>query len=343
MPTTAWSSAVRAERLDRPNLRDVGRGSVVSEDLTELARDLLTPEHLAAVVADHEGVVRERCGHRSCIVRVPAIDQANVQLSDFVLDLLGFVALLNQWDRLAGISHVQLLPLKKISFTIPNGARLLKFRKPFTLYGSSSSADVVANAAVSSERTMSHATTVECASPHRAVHHRDHRCTEERFTAQRSSSSGSLYGSDSGPRRQLADVVAGRPHPLVACGANHDHAHIRAGQLVQVAEDLGDQVGAEGVALGVVVERERADPVLRLGLAERRDCLSAERDSARFCEQLLAKARHARARLRPDHQHLVGDQRADLFEPCYHAVGDLRVALDLERINLRLEEHAQRR
>jgi hypothetical protein len=49
---------------------------------------------------------------------------------------------------------------------------------------------------------------------------------------------------------------------------------MRAGELVQVAEHLGDQVGAAGVALGVMVERERADPVLQLGLDERHDCLS---------------------------------------------------------------------
>jgi hypothetical protein len=33
-----------------------------------------------------------------------------------------------------------------------------------------------------------------------------------------------------------------------------------------VAEHLGDQVGAEGVALGVLIERERADPVLQFAL-----------------------------------------------------------------------------
>jgi hypothetical protein len=41
--------------------------------------------------------------------------------------------------------------------------------------------------------------------------------------------------------------------------------------------------------------------------------------------------------------HLVGDQRADLREAGCRAVGDLRLALNLERINLRLEKHLQPR
>ena len=36
-------------------------------------------------------------------------------------------------------------------------------------------------------------------------------------------------------------------------------------------------------------------------------------------------------------------ERADPLEPVHHAVGDLRVALDLERVDLRLEELAQPR
>jgi hypothetical protein len=41
---------------------------------------------------------------------------------------------------------------------------------------------------------------------------------------------------------------------------------------------------------------------------------------------------------------LFGDfdpERADLLEPVDHAVGDLRVTLDLERVNLGLQEHPQ--
>ena len=146
----------------------------------------------------------------------------------------------------------------------------MKFKKPLVLYGRPSFAGVTGELPrlVGEDDVACHH-EVECASPHRAVHHRDRRRGE------------ALYGSKQylerlvvGDRihvrkRQFVDVVAGRPDRLAACGANHDRAHPRARELVQAAEHLADQVGAEGVALGVVIERERADPILQLGLDER--------------------------------------------------------------------------
>jgi hypothetical protein len=58
---------------------------VVGEDLAELACDLIATEHLASVVADDEPVARDGCRHRGGIVGVAAVDQAAVELADFLL------------------------------------------------------------------------------------------------------------------------------------------------------------------------------------------------------------------------------------------------------------------
>lgn len=61
--------------------------------------------------------------------------------------------------------------------------------------------------------------------------------------------------------------------------SNHDHFHVPDGELVRPAEHLGGQVDAEGVALGVVVQRERAGLVPQLSLDERRDGIFVLEDS----------------------------------------------------------------
>ena len=146
----------------------------------------------------------------------------------------------------------------------------MKFKKPFVLYGSPSFAGVMANAPrfVGEDDVACHH-QVECASPHRAVHHRDRRRGKALYGSKQHLERLVVRDRIHVRERQLVDVVAGRPDRLAACGANHDRAHPLAGELVQVAEHLADQVGAERVALGVMIERERADPILQLGLDER--------------------------------------------------------------------------
>ena len=150
----------------------------------------------------------------------------------------------------------------------------MKFRKPFVLYGSPElcRCDRERPRLVGEDDVARHH-EVECPSPHTEP------CTiaitgaGNRFTARRSFSSGSLYGS--GSRSATGSSSTAWPDKTTPrsalAGANHDGAHFRAGELVEVAKHLGDQIGAEGVALGVVVERERADAVLQLGLNERHE------------------------------------------------------------------------